>query len=88
MQQTIALTTKPTKTFKENGTYKIYANYSKKISEMQSYAYLAVTRAEDEKQLSVSLDWNFEKLQESAYYYFVPKKVTDILTLLQTAIAD
>lgn len=88
MQQTVSLTTKPTKTFEENGTYKIYGNYSKKLSDIPSYAYLAVTRAEEEKQLSISLDWNFEKLQESAYRYFVPKKVSDILTLLQTAIAD
>ncbi|MEI7477035.1 MAG: hypothetical protein WCJ81_00305 [bacterium] len=49
------LSTKPTKTFEENGVYKIYGNYSKNIAEMPSYAYLAVCRAEDEKQLSVSL---------------------------------
>lgn len=45
------LQTKATKTFEENGVYKIYANYSKKLSEMPSYAYLAVNRAEKEKQL-------------------------------------
>lgn len=45
------LQTKATKTFEENGVYKIYANYNKKLSEMPSYAYLAVNRAEKEKQL-------------------------------------
>lgn len=45
------LETKATKTFEEDGVYKIYKEYSKKLSEMPSYAYLAVARAEKEKQL-------------------------------------
>ena len=48
----ITLHTKPTKTFDPNGVYKIYGDYTKKIADMPSYAYLAVCRAEDEKQLS------------------------------------
>lgn len=49
---TITLQTKATKIFEPNGVYKIYGAYNKKIADMPSYAYLAVCRAEDEKQIS------------------------------------
>ena len=52
------LQTKATKTFEENGVYKIYKDYNKKLSEMPSYAYLAVSRAEKEKQLSVAIEFS------------------------------
>ena len=52
----LKLTSKPTKTFEENGVYKIYGNYSKRFDDIPSYAYLALCRAEDEKQISLSFD--------------------------------
>jgi protein Tex len=82
------LVAKPTKTFEENGTYKIYANYSKRLSEIPSYAFLAVTRAEDEKQLSVSLARNLETLKQSADQFFIPKKYSDLKATLDQAIED
>lgn len=82
------LVAKPTKTFEENGTYKIYANYSKRLSEIPSYAFLAVTRAEDEKQLSVSLARNLETLKQSADQFFIPKKHSDLKATLDQAIED
>ncbi len=84
----IMLVAKPTKTFEENGTYKIYANYSKRLSEIPSYAFLAVTRAEDEKQLSVSLARNLETLKQSADQFFIPKKHSDLKITLDQAIED
>ena len=48
----VTLQTKATKTFDPNGVYKIYGSYNKKLVDMPSYAYLAICRAEDEKQLS------------------------------------
>jgi len=84
----IMLVAKPTKTFEENGTYKIYANYSKRLSEIPSYAFLAVTRAEDEKQLSVSLARNLETLKQSADQFFIPKKHSDLKATLDQAIED
>jgi protein Tex len=84
----IMLVSKPTKTFEENGTYKIYANYSKRLSEIPSYAFLAVTRAEDEKQLSVSLARNLETLKQSADQFFIPKKQSDLKSVLDQAIED
>lgn len=84
----IILQTKPTKTFEENGTYKIYANYSKKLWDLPSYAYLAVARAETEKQLSVSLLRPAEQLYTRASKYFVPKGASNLVTLLDDAIND
>ena len=49
---TITLQTKATKKFEPNGVYKIYGTYNKKLADMPSYAYLAVCRAEEEKQIS------------------------------------
>jgi uncharacterized protein len=49
------LETKPTKTFEENGVYKIYGDYKKTLDQIPSYAYLAIFRAEKEKQISVNI---------------------------------
>lgn len=53
LSNSIKLATKATKTFDPNGVYKIYGEYNKPLADMPSYAYLAVARAEEEKQLSV-----------------------------------
>lgn len=82
------LTTKPTKNFEENGVYKIYANYSKKISEMPSYAYLAVTRAEDEKQLSLWMNFSWERTLSLAEAAFIPKNAWSVVAYLKEAIQD
>jgi len=82
------LGTKATKTFEENGVYKIYKSYSKKLSEMPSYAYLAVTRAESEKQLSLKLHLSHAKIWESAIGFFVPKQAKSSVVYLEEAIRD
>jgi len=66
------ISTKPTKTFEENGVYKIYANYSKKWNEIPSYAFLALLRAEKEKQLNIIVDFSWERTLESSKKYFIP----------------
>lgn len=82
------LTTKPTKTFEENGVYKIYGSYSKKLSEMPSYAYLAVARAEEEKQLSLNIQFSFPKIIERAKVSFVPKNHGTVVDYLMQALED
>lgn len=72
-ENTGILACKKTKTFDEKWVYKIYGEYSKKISDMPSYAYLAVTRAETEKQLQVKLDFSHDKIREETTKYFFPK---------------
>lgn len=85
---TIVCATKPTKTFEPEGVYKIYGSYTKKLSEMPSYAYLAVSRAEQEKQLSVWLQRPVPALLTSATSLFAPRNPSDLLTYLQEALED
>lgn len=66
------ISTKPTKTFEENWVYKIYADYSKKWKEIPSYAFLALLRAEKEKQLNLIIDFSWEHTLECAKKYFIP----------------
>lgn len=80
--------TKATKTFQENWVYRIYKSYSKKLSEMPSYAYLAVTRAESEKQLSLKMTLSDARIWESAVSFFVPKQAKSSVDYLEEAIRD
>lgn len=84
----VALTTKATKKFDPNGVYKIYGNYNKKLAEMPSYAYLAVCRAEEEKQLSLSLQRSDDHIFALAQKYFVPQKTNTSIHYLIPAIQD
>ena len=82
------LQTKATKTFEENGVYKIYKDYNKKLSEMPSYAYLAVLRAEKEKQLSVGIEFSQSKISEFSTRFFVPQNANSSVEYLHEAIED
>lgn len=85
---TITLETKPTKTFDPNGVYKIYGTYTKKLAEMPSYAYLAVARAEEEKQLSIGLQRPLPALLRAAETVFVPRNASEIVSYLTEALED
>jgi len=82
------LFTKATKTFEGNWVYKIYKEYQKKLSEIPSYAYLAVNRAEKEKQLSIKLQFSAEKISEFSSHFFIPKNPNSNLEYLKEAIDD
>ena len=82
------LFTKATKTFEENWVYKIYKEYQKKLSEIPSYAYLAVNRAEKEKQLSIKLQFSAEKISEFSSHFFIPQNPNSSLEYLKEAIDD
>jgi protein Tex len=84
----LSLITKPTKTWDEKGTYKIYGHYNKLLSYIPSYAYLAICRAEEEKQLSVSLDRSVTKLLKYSHHYFLPRNASDLVELLNEALED
>lgn len=84
----LSLITKPTKTWDEKGTYKIYDHYNKPLSDIPSYAYLAICRAEEEKQLSVSLDRSVTKLLKHSHHYFLPRNASDLVELLNEALED
>ncbi|MEI6774206.1 MAG: hypothetical protein WCL18_05445 [bacterium] len=68
--------------------YKIYGIYSKKLSEMPSYAYLAVSRAETEKQLQVKLEFSQDKIWEETTKFFFPKHYGTCICYVQEACED
>lgn len=87
-ENTSLLASKKTKTFDEKGVYKIYGEYSKRISDMPSYAYLAVTRAETEKQLTIKLQFSSDKIWEDTTKFFFPKTYGTSASYLQEALED
>lgn len=87
-ENTGILECKKTKTFEEQGVYKVYGNYSKKLSEMPSYAYLAVSRAEEEKQLTVKMQFSQDKIWEETTSFFYPKKYWTCICYVQEACED
>jgi uncharacterized protein len=68
------LETKPTKTFEENGVYRMYREYKKSLQEIPSYAYLAMFRAEKEKQISVDFQMSRGRIVELAKKYFMSRE--------------
>lgn len=86
--KSVLLTTKTTKTFDPNGTYKIYGNYSKKRADIPGYAYLALVRAEEEKQLKLDVQRGEETLTRVSESRFVPKNPQSVVSYLKEAIED
>lgn len=82
------LSTKVGKKYEENSTYKNYLDYSKPLVYMPSYAYLAIIRAEKEKQLSVKLSFDEERARRAANAHFVPSNASDLVSFLQDAMMD
>lgn len=66
------ITTKPTKTFEPTWVYKTYWEYTKKWDQIPSYAFLALLRAEKEKQLNLNIDFSRWHTLELAEKYFIP----------------
>lgn len=87
-ENTWLLVSKKTKTFDDKWVYKIYGEYSKKLSDMPSYAYLAVSRAETEKQLNVKLEFSHDKIWEETTKFFFPKNYGTCICYVQEALED
>jgi len=84
----LTLETKATKHFEENSVYENYKDYSKALSQMPSYAYLAIARAEKEKQLRVKINFHEAKSLLAAKEIFVPNNPSDLEATLAEAILD
>jgi transcriptional accessory protein Tex/SPT6 len=55
---------------------------------MPSYAYLAVSRAEKEKQLNIDLQFSDDKIWEDTKKFFVPKEYGTSIIYLEEALQD
>lgn len=82
------ITTKPTKNFEENWVYKIYKTYSNNIQKVPSYAYLAISRAEDEKQISVKIEMDEERIFEKVCRVYIPANANSSKEYIIQAIED
>lgn len=86
--QRVIMTTKPTKTFDPNGVYAIYAEYHKPLQQIPSHAYLALARAEKEKQLSLSCTFPYEDIIAYADRLIVPTGHDSSVIFLRQAMED
>ncbi len=82
------LNTKATKTFKEDGTYKNLAGKSEKVAYVPSHRYLAIMRAVKEKELSIKISIDTDKVFENIKQYKIPRHASSSSTLLLDAYKD
>jgi len=82
------LQTKKTKNFEESGVYKNLADKSEKVAYIPSYRYLAIMRATKEKQLSVKIVIDRERIDSNIKQYKIPKNASSSSSLLFDAYKD
>jgi len=86
--RTVLCSTKATKNFEENSVYETYKEYSKPLSQIANYAYLAICRAENEKQLRIKITFKEAASVAQANKIFVPHNASDLSEVLKDAILD
>ena len=82
------LETKKIKSFKDEGTYKNLADKSEKVAYIPSHRYLAIMRAVKEKELSVKITIDTDRVFENIKQYKIPKSSQNSSTLLLQAYKD
>ena len=82
------LVTKPTKKFQSNGTYKNLANESQKIAYIPSHRYLAIMRAVKEKELTVKITIDMQRVEENIKQYKIPRNASSSKEFLLEAYKD
>ncbi|MCF6309236.1 MAG: RNA-binding transcriptional accessory protein [Sulfurimonas sp.] len=88
MQRYGSLETKKTKKFDENGTFKNLAGKSEKVAYIPSHRYLAIMRGVNEKELSVKITTDVERIQENIKQYKIPRHASTSSELLFAAYKD
>ncbi len=82
------LKTKKTKTFNPAGSYKNLADKSEKVAYIPSHRYLAIMRAVKEKELSVKIAIDTDRIFENIKQYKIPKNAKNSSVLLFEAYKD
>ena len=80
--------TKKTKNFKKDGVYKNLAEESQKVAYIPSHRYLAIMRAVKEKELSVKITVDKERIEENIKRYKIPRDAASSKELLFEAYRD
>ena len=82
------LETKKTKNFDENGTFKNFAGKSEKVAYIPSHRYLAIMRGVKEKELSVKITTDIERIEANIKQYKIPRHASSSSELLFEAYKD
>ena len=82
------LETKKTKSFNETGTFKNLASQSEKVAYIPSHRYLAIMRGVKEKELSVKISTDMERIEENMRQYKIPRHASNSKELLFDAYKD
>ena len=82
------LETKKSKNFNDNGTFKNFAGKSEKIAYIPSHRYLAIMRGVKEKELSVKITTDINRIEENIKQYKIPSHASSSKELLFDAYKD
>ena len=82
------LETKKTKHFDENGTFKNFAGKSEKVAYIPSHRYLAIMRGVKEKELSVKITTDINRIEENIRQYKIPRHASSSKEILFDAYKD
>ena len=82
------LETKKTKNFDENGTFKNLAGKSEKVAYVPSHRYLAIMRGVKEKELSVKITTDINRIDENIKQYKIPRNASSSKEILFEAYKD
>lgn len=82
------LETKKTKTFNENGVYVSVANISEKVKYIKSHRFLAISRAVNEKELTVKIEVDENYILENIKKYKIPSSASSSKELVFEAYKD
>ena len=72
----------------EKKVYEMYYDYSEKINNIANHRVMAIDRAEKEKVISVSYEYDIDHLKDMAHNNYLDGKKTDVETLMIEAIDD
>lgn len=88
MQRYGNIETKKTKTFNESGVYKNLGAKSEKVAYIPSHRYLAIMRAVKEKELSVKITMDVDRIEENIKQYKIPRNASSSKDYLFAAYKD
>jgi len=76
------------KKFNENGIFKNFINKSEKINYIPSHRYLAIMRGVKEKELSVKITFDIDRVKQNIRQYKIPKNSSSSKEILFEAYID
>jgi len=82
------LEVKKRKNFDENGTFKNFEGKSEKVAYIPSHRYLAIMRGVKERELSVKISIDIEKIEANIKEYKIPRNASTSKELLFEAYRD